>query len=242
MLEDLKYLVELQEIDLRIKEQELAQEHFPAEVVKLNSQIEDVAATLSTIKDKLTQAQTDKSTWEEQVQKAQIGLEKSQERLNSIRTNREYDAVHAEIETQKGIINSAEQRRNALTSEIEKLQNDVAAQQAELDRITSENRPKIDELQSKIDAIDSNIAKIVVEREKLTPKIGKHILRQYDLIHSKRKNGRVLSIITSTRTCSVCYKMLEPQLFNEIRRSNKLILCQSCGSIMIWQQNETMEQ
>ncbi len=240
-MEDLKYLVELQEIDLRIKEQELAQEHFPEEVVKLNSQIENVAATLAAIKDKLAQAQTDKSNWEEQVQKAQNGLEKSQERLNSIRTNREYDAVHAEIEAQKGIINSAEQRRNALTSEIEKLQNDVEAQQAELDRITSENRPQIDELQQKIDAIDSNIATIVAEREQVVPKIAKHILRQYNLIHTKLKNGRVLSTITSTRTCSVCYKVLEPQLFNEIRRSTKLILCQSCGSIMVWQQNESAE-
>ena len=238
MLEDLKYLVQLQEIDLRIKEQELAQEQYPAQVEKLNVQISDAAAALETVKAKLDQIEQDKKNWEEQVQKAQAGLERSQERLNSIRTNREYDAVHAEIEAQKNIINSAEQRRNNLSAEIEKLQAIVTEHQTELDRITTENTPKIQELKEKIGAIDSTIAEITKERDVVVPNLAKHILRQYDLIRSKRKNGKALSLIKPNRTCSICFKVLEPQLFNEIKRGIKVQLCQNCGSIMIWQPPE----
>lgn len=234
MLEDLKYLVQLQEIDLRIKEQELAQEQYPAQVEKLNVQIAETASALEAVKGNLELAEQDKKNWEEQVQKAQAGLERSQERLNSIRTNREYDAVHAEIEAQKNIINGAELRRNNLSAEIERLQGTVAEHQAELDRITAENNPLIEELKGKIGAIDTTIAQITKERENVVPNLAKHILRQYDLIRSKRKTGRVISIIKPNRTCSVCYKVLEPQLFNEIKRGIKVQLCQSCGSIMIW--------
>lgn len=234
MLEDLKYLLQLQEIDLRIKEQELAQEEFPAQVEKLNQQITETSEALEKVKGTLNQAEEDKKSWEEQVGKAQEGLERSQERLNSITTNREYDAVHAEIEAQKNIINSAEQRRNNLSAEIERLQAAVAEHEAELERVTTENTPQIKELKQKIGAIDSNIADITKEREEVTPKLPKNVLRQYDLIRSKRKTGKAISIIKPNRTCTICYKVLEPQLFNEIKRGTKVQLCQSCGSIMIW--------
>jgi len=239
MLEDLKYLVQLQEIDIRIRNQELAQEQYPAEVEKIKEKISNANNALDAAKEKLLKAENDKKNWEEQVVKAHAGLEKSQERLNSIRTNREYDAVHAEIEAQKNIINSAEQRRNNLVAEIETLQKSVAEHQAELERITVENDPHLQELRQKIGAIDSTIAAITKERETIIPKVARHIFRQYDLIRSKRKSARVISTVTNNRTCTVCYKVLEPQLYSEIRKGTKLILCQSCGSIMIWSQGES---
>jgi predicted nucleic acid-binding Zn-ribbon protein len=242
MLEDLRYLVQLQEIDLRIKEQELAQEQYPAQVEKLNAQINTAIAALEAVKTRLEKAELDKKNWEEQVVKAQAGLERSQERLNSIKTNREYDAVHAEIEAQKNIINGAEQHRNNLSAEIERLQTTVTEHQDELDRITAENNPLIDDLKSKIGAIDSTIATITKERDVVIPNLSKPVLRQYDLIRSKRKTGRAISIIKPNRTCSICYKVLEPQLFNEIKRGIKVQLCQSCGSIMIWDPPESVTQ
>lgn len=235
MLEDLQYLLQLQEIDLRIKEQELAQENFPALVNELKEQVSKAEASFAAIKEKMLKAETEMNNWEEQVQKAHAGLEKSQERLNSIKTNREYDAVHAEIEAQKNIINGAEQRRKNIAADIDKLQAAVSEQQTALEAVTAENTPKIQELQEKIAAIDSTIATITKERDAVLPSIGKHILRQYELIKSKRKTGRVISNISSTRTCAVCHKVLERQLFSEIKRGVKLIFCQSCGSIMVWQ-------
>ncbi len=234
MLEDLKYLLELQEIDLRIKEQELASEQYPAEMKKLTDEINNAAKSLEVVKAKLTEAENEKKNWEEQISKARAGLEKSQQRLNTIRTNREYDAVHAEIEAQKGIINSAEQRRKNIMAQIEVLQKSVSEHEAELERIKGENDPQIKELQSKIDAIDSTIAAINVEREAVIPKISRHIYRQYDNIRSKKKSGRAVSVVNQNRTCTVCYKVLEPQIYNDIKKGTKIIFCQSCGSILIW--------
>ncbi len=234
MLQDLVLLVQLQEIDLRIKEQELAQENFPAQVTQLEQEIAKAKAALEHGNDKLKNALAEKSTFEDQIQKAKDGLDKSQERLNNIKTNREYDAVHAEIETQKQMVNTAETRKKHILDEIEKLQTAATETQNTYETILAENEPKIKELKEKIAAIDSNIAEITKERDALVPEIGKHILRPYDLIRKKRKNGRALSLISNNKNCSVCYKVLEPQLYNEIKRGLKLIICESCGSIMVW--------
>lgn len=237
MLEELKYLLQLQEIDGRIKEQELAQENFPLMVQELKEEIIKATETRDALKKKVLTEEEERHNWEEQVETAKSGLERSQERLNSIRTNREYDAVHAEIEAQKNIINSAEQRRNNISAEIENLRNMVHDHDEALQKIIAENEPKIKELQEKISAIDSTIATIEKERDVIVPHIGKLVLRQYELIRSRRKTGKAISIISGNRTCSICFKVLEPQLFNEIKRGTKVILCQSCGSIMIWQES-----
>jgi uncharacterized protein len=240
MIEDLIDLKQLQEIDLRIHEQELAQEQYPAAVAELQNAIDKAKTNLSSSSAKLVKAQKENASFDEQIQKSKDMLDKSQERLNSIKTNREYDAVHAEIESQKNILNHAETRKKSLLEEIEKWQGMVEKNSAELKKIEDENEPQIKDLKKKIAAINSTIAEIVKERDVVAPKISKPLLRTYDLIRKKRKTGRAVSNISTTRTCTVCYKVLEPQLYNEIRRGLKMILCQNCGSILIW--DETTPQ
>lgn len=233
MIEDLVNLKLLQEIDLRIRQQELAQEQFPATVEELEGAIKKAKESLDNCSQKLNKTQSEVDSFDEQVRKSRELLEKSQSRLNSIKTNREYDAVHAEIENQKNSINNVEMRKKNLLDEIERLKCTVEEKTKEYEQIKSENEPQIAELNSKIAAIDSTIATIAKEREVIVPKISKPILRTYDLIRKKRKTGRALSNVTG-KTCAVCYKVLEPQLFNEIKRGTKMILCQNCGSIFVW--------
>jgi uncharacterized protein len=234
MLRDLEYLIQLQEIDQKIHEQEVAKEQLPATVSELELTIEKAKNGMEAAARKLTETENELKGFEDQIVQAQLGLEKSQERLNSIKTNREYDAVHAEIETQKGIIHSSESRKKKLTDHIAALKTQSEAAQVEFEKVKSENEPKLVELKAKIASIDSVIAGIETERATVTPQINKSILRTYDLIKNRRKNGKVISLVAESRTCTVCYKVLEPQLMNEIKRSTKLILCQNCGSIFVW--------
>lgn len=233
MIEDLENLKQLQEIDLRIHEQELAQKQFPDTVEELEGAIKKAKESLENYQTKLNKTQAEVNSLDDHIQKSRDLLEKSQSKLNSIKTNREYDAVHAEIENQKNSINSVEIRKKNLLDEIEKLNNTIEEKSKEYQQIKSENEPQISELKKKIAAIDSVIAGIVKERNEIAPKISKPILRTYDLIRKKRKNGNALSSITG-KTCAVCYKVLEPQLYNEIKRGRKMLLCQNCGSIFVW--------
>ncbi|NLG18586.1 MAG: hypothetical protein GX556_14735 [Fibrobacter sp.] len=242
MMDDLEFLIQLQEIDLRIREQELSQEQFPAAVAELENSIKKAGEVVESTTAKLQKMEAERATFEEQIQKAHESLGKSQERLNSIKTNREYDAVHTEIETYKNMINSAETRRKNLQGEIEKLKGSVDESIKEYEKIKGENEPKIAELKEKIGAIDSQISKIMKEREQVSPKVSKHLLRTYDQIRKKRKTGRVLSLISDNHTCAVCFKVLEPQLYNEIKRGTKLHICESCGSILVWAQAANKEQ
>jgi predicted nucleic acid-binding Zn-ribbon protein len=237
MFRDLEFLLQLQEIDLRIHEQELAKEQLPATVRDLEQAVSKVQKGLEAAKNKLAEAEKELKNFDDKIFTAQQGLERSQERLNSIKTNREYDAVHAEIETQKNMVATSEGRKNKLTEEVNQLKAAVDVAQQELDKISSENAPVITDLKSKIEAIDSIIADIVKERDAVVPSITKSSMRTYDQIIKRRKTAKVISSVDHARTCTVCFKVLEPHIISEVRRSTQLILCQNCGSILVWTGN-----
>ena len=234
MLRDFENLLQLQEIDLRIHEQELARKELPETVRTLEQAVAAARAAMEAARERAGAAEQEIGVLDEQVAGAQASLERSEGRLNAIKTNREYDAVHAEIETQKNIIQTSEVRKKKLIDEAARKKALAEASAAEFERITAENEPKIAEFKTKIAQIDSVIAGIVKERETVMPLITKSVMRTYNLIRSRRKTGRVVSAVNEARICTVCHKVLEPQMINEIKRSSKLLMCQSCGSIFIW--------
>jgi hypothetical protein len=238
MIKDLELLVQLQSIDLQIHEQIQSQSELPKALSGLEKAIAGGVKAVENVQKQLGANAAEKKSFEEKVLDAKNALDKSQERLNSIKTNREYDAVHAEIENFKGIIAGADSKSKNLLAEADKLAQTLEGKKEDLDKIKSENEPKITELKAKIASIDSTVAALKLERNGITASIPKSILRTYDHILSRRKNGKVLSFVgVNSKTCASCFKVLETQLINEIHRGTKMLTCQNCGAIFVWEGN-----
>jgi predicted nucleic acid-binding Zn-ribbon protein len=237
MIQDLECLVKLQEIDLRIREQELAKEQYPIAVADLEGRIENARRAGADAGEKLKRLASDAAAADEQSAKLRESLGKSQERLNSIQTNREYDAVHKEIEAQKALLASAESRKAALEADIEKGKTALAEAETAYENVKIELQPQIDGLKAKIGAIDSVIAEIMAERAKISPLVSHPTMRTYDSIRTKKKSGRAVSLVGQEKTCGVCFMILQPQLCSEIRRGTRIILCENCGSMLIWDES-----
>lgn len=239
MNQDLKALIDLQEIDLKINELKVSSQEFPQEVQDLEATIAAAESKVEKVRTRISDIAAEKKDLQQKVIEAGHSLERSQDRLNSITTNREYDAVHAEIETHKQIVERFHNRTTDLDSDSGGLEEALALAEEELAKVKSENDPVIAELKAKIATIDSRVAVQVAERDKIIPGVSKAFIRTYEHVLKSRKSGKVVSKVTPhDKTCSICYKVLEPQLINELRRGSKLNVCQSCGSLLIWVEDE----
>jgi hypothetical protein len=236
MSADIANLIKLQSIDLRIHELEQSKIDLPIAASDREATIQKSQGGVDAVKAKIATAQAEMKAITDSIGQSNDLLSRSQERLNNIKTNREYDAVHAEIESNKSSVSSNEQRLTSINKEIENLNTLAGQAQEALDGVKAELEPQIADLRARIATIDSNIAKIVVERDEVTPVLPKHFLSAYEFIQKRRRKGRsqVLSLVTETRTCGVCHKKLEPQLINDIRKGVKIPTCQSCGSMLVW--------
>jgi uncharacterized protein len=240
MIKDLEHLITLQEIDLKIFAQNVASHNFPETVARLTEAIKTAADAIKSAEAKIDAVNADVAAQEGIISKSRTSLDKSQERLNAISTNREYDAVHTEIENFKNAAIAAEGRLKSLAQQKTLLEEALLAAQQELENIKAENEPKIAEMKKQIDSIQSIVDGLTTERNKIVPLIGKHILRTYDFIRKRKKNGQALGVIKGySRTCAQCFKILEIQMLNEVKKNIKPVLCQNCGAILIWDEQTT---
>lgn len=238
--DDLQKLAELQELDNQIFKIKAAKQDFPAKVTHLEATLK----TAQDVVDEAQQAQRDlegkKKDFQDKMSNAETSLKRSQERLNSISTNREYDAVHAEIESNTHLISTAQGGLKKLDDEIATAAQGVTEAQEALGALRAEHEPVMTELKEKIGTFDSQIEAVDKGRAVLLPQISKGTMRIYDHIRARRKTAQFLSRVNDRqRSCSYCHKVLEMQLINEIKKGTKLISCQSCGSIMSWDNGTT---
>jgi uncharacterized protein len=234
MIKDLEKLIQLQEIDLRIHDIRKSKQEFPKTVESLQASLDRAQEAVTAAAGRVTEAKGEKKAVHDKTEDAQNALKKSEDRLANIKTNREYDAVHAEIESSKRIVDQSASRTEAVDKDIEARTAAFEEARTELEKVKAENEPKILELKEKIASIDSKISEVKKERDILVPGISKAALRIYEYILKKRSNAQIISRVDAKkRVCGICHKVLESQLLNEIRKADKIISCQSCGSIFV---------
>jgi predicted nucleic acid-binding Zn-ribbon protein len=239
MNKDLLGIMELQELDVQIASLNLSKMEYPAEVEKLSSLINESKAAVESADRKIGQLGVEQKNVLEQISLAKESLARSEQRLSSISTNREYDAVHNEIGSFRNSITTGETRTKSFTQDVEKLTSQKAEIEKEFERIKAENQPKIDELKSKIASVDADIALVNEKRTAMLAGLNRQYLRTYEHVLKRRKNGRVVSLVSQgEKSCQVCHKILEAQLVNEVRKATRLMVCESCGSLLIWNDGE----
>lgn len=243
MHSDLASLINLQQIDTHINELTRDRESFPAALSQFENVIQKARSTVDGLAKNLDSLLQEKKNLEETIADAKAHLDKSQDLLNTIKTNREYDAVHTQIENFKSIMITSDAKIKKFDADASELTQSIEKAKMELEKTVSDNESKITEIKTKMDAIEASITQMTEERNSVIKSVPKMLLRTYNYILKRRKNGQVLSYVNSEeRTCSVCFKILEAQLINEIRKSDKIITCQNCGSIFVWKDNETAVQ
>jgi len=232
-------LIVLQQVDIHIAQLKIEQKEFPEAIAALKQTIGAAQKAVDSLNSRLETLRVEKKTIEEKITDAASQLENSQARLNEIKTNREYDAVHKQIENFKSSMTAGETRLAAIAGDTELLQAAAEKATAELDAVKQTSAPRLAELKEKMGTLDSSIARLADERTAAAAAVSKNLLRSYDYISKHRKNGQVLSFIdASNLICSACHKILEPQLVSEVRKMNKMVTCQNCGSIFIWKQSD----
>ena len=108
MNSDLELLLKLQVIDYDIGELERSKEYLPDMMENLSREVYDSSSKLEETKKALEETRLRQKTLELDLKARESNLQKYQQRMMSIKTNKEYDALVAEIDAIKESISTAE--------------------------------------------------------------------------------------------------------------------------------------
>jgi len=236
LLEDLKTLVELQQVDSELLTLERAKGDLPKRVLELKSQLEQITALRHEKTAALAAAQKDRRAAEGAVQMAKERKKKYDEQLYSVRNNKEYDAVTAEIEMAVFDIDENETKILQGIELEDGLQKEVAAQEERLVAVQSEFDAQQAILMAREMETRSRTETFQQQRDALVMKLRKPILSAYQRILNGKDGLAVVSVIRGS--CGGCSTRIPPQRVMEIREMNQIRYCESCGRILVLDSSE----
>ncbi len=236
MHEDIRLLKELQDIDYWIGELERSKAFLPDMMKNLQDQMAAVAADLAEKKARLQQAQLEVKELEIKIAQTKELKEKYQEQMLTIKTNKEYDALVAQIEGAKTEVVKDEEHCLELMNEIEQLKLSVAQLEEENTNVQRDNSVRLMDLQSQIDSVQGKMDEKEAYRDNLVRKVSKAAMATYERVRKGRGGDVVVGL--KRGACGECFKSQPPQKIQQIKKGTTMETCSSCGRILIWEGEE----
>lgn len=232
MKESLFKLLELQEIDNQLDAIERIRRDYPADIARIDQEIEEARHHIREQRVKHEELEKAQRQYERELAAATADLKKHQDRLYEVKTNREYDALQIEIEACRTRVGEQENGILAAVEALETLAPRIQGLEESFAQGEQERLKHREELMEKLNSISSEIQRFQDSRAAVRVHVVPQALAAYDRL---RKGGRILAAVRiSKRACGGCFLEIPPQRASEIRRSNRIIPCENCGRILVW--------
>ena len=237
VLGELDQLMQLQVIDYDLGELERSKEYLPDMMENLNREINEARTKYETTKKTLEDARIKQHKLELDVKTKQQELEKYQQQMMSIKTNKEYDALVAQIDKIKGDVDVAETEILNTIDQITEVEKHIDDYKKQLDDTEENNKKQLSVLKEKMDSIGDKVAAKDKERQVVLGAVPRSILSVYERV--RRGKGGDVVVSVKKRACGACYKSLTPKKAQEIRGGGKIFTCDYCGRILYWDDRES---
>jgi len=227
---DLKNLIRIQAIDQSIQEIRSRIDKFPGISKALDEKLRSATAGLETAKEKTKTNQTTRKKLETDVGALEGKISKYREQMLSVKTNEEYRALQKEIEHTQAAIRKVEDEILNLMGEFETAQQEIKQAEARLKEdqqvVNSERKGLEAENQKDISALESYIK----ERREIESQISPDLMPRYERVRKAR--GGIGVAAARDYICEVCKVRIRPQVFQEIRKNDKIMECDACQRIL----------
>ena len=158
-------------------------------------------------------------------------VEKLSVQVNTAKTNKEYQALQNEIQTQKADGSKLEDAALVLMNREE----DLRKEEQGLAKIVAEKDAAVGALRKEIEASIAALARKVEDlngrREQTLTALDPTLLVLYQRILNAKKDGLALAPVDGG-ACGVCYANLNSQEINLLMKNRDVVLCRSCSRIL----------
>jgi predicted nucleic acid-binding Zn-ribbon protein len=231
---DFEKLIQLQQLDMEIRQFSLFLESIPPQIENIDLKIAESILIAAAARERMTGSQKKRRELESEVKDIKAHIGKYKRQLNEVKTNKEYTALLKEIEESEKRVDRLEEvfiAEMLLEDDIQKDIKEANQKLAETQETLSREKEAI--FQKKKQAEDK-IQLLNRRKADLLPTIP---AAQVDLFVniSRKKGGLVLSPVRDD-FCDLCHVRIRPQVLNELLSTRKLILCENCGRILFWRE------
>ncbi len=232
MLQDLALALRLQALDRKIASIESEIATLPKHIAEIEKKLESHTRRLEADRAALAANQRDRKKLEGDIQVHEQKMSKLRDQMAGAKTNEQYKAFQNEIAYASGEIRKAEDRILDFMEQSEPLDKNVKAaevslkdeqQHVESEKTIARERTAIDQ---------AELTRQQTDRKAIVSEMPPAFYTEYERVRKKTKNTPIAD--ATDGRCSLCYIALRPQFFQDLRRGDKVMFCESCGRILTY--------
>jgi uncharacterized protein len=232
MEEQIRRLVDLQQIDNDIQQVKARTEEAPRRLAGIDLELQAARQAYETFLNGLEEVKKQRRELEKEVEQFDQKIKKSRTKLMEVKNNKEYRAMLTEIdELNKSKVNQEDALLERM-EQMEALTLQVREQKKALDLKIAAGKTQKERWEKAGEECARELARLEEDRKKAAAAVEDSHLKQYDFLRD-RLRGLALAEVRNA-ACLTCHMQIPQQLYNEIQRCDRIINCPNCLRILYY--------
>jgi len=230
----LKYLIELQAVDLRLIEIRERMSRFPKRLAELEGRVNAARLQITTAKDALTGSLKERKTYEMDVEQWKERAKKYRNQSGEVKTNEAYKALQHEIQNAENEVAKAEDRLLDRMVAGEEYERQLKAAEATVKQVETAANVERQKIQAEYNAAQKELTAAEAVRAGAVAAVPEDLVDHYERI-AKRHGGISLAEIRG-EGCGQCGVHIRPHVIQQLQRpeNEEFFHCETCTRILYY--------
>ncbi len=231
--EQILNLVKLQNIDIESNNIKSMLESVSEKYNVLDNRLKEFERNIGEKESMIDELKKEYRSYESEMEMHISKIEKSKEKLQAVKTNKEYQALLKEIDDLNAMNSKKEDDMIVCLEGIEGAENEITGKREEYKELSDDIKDEKEVIEQK----SKDGAKKLTELEKdwiiISKKMETQLLEKF--IKVKEKVGGVGVVAVNNGVCHGCNMNIPPQMYNELQRFDSMKMCPHCQRIIYWE-------
>ncbi len=232
---DLRNLVALQDLELRIASLQKQVADIPNKIQAFENELQRSKTEFQARGAHMKELANHRRLLEGQVDASRVKLARLKDQLMAVKTNKEYTAMLHEIQMAEEQIRSEEDKILEIMEEMETKENNLKGAEQDLQKKTAELQEGIRKANESAPQMQAELVRLCEEKILKESQIGIDLLERYRRIAVARKGIALAE--AKDELCSACHVRIRPQMYADLIRTETIQACDSCSRILFHREN-----
>lgn len=234
MRKQIEILAKLQQIDNEKKEVQSKLEHVAIKIEAWDRHVSESETMLEDESTRLEDFRKQYRQFEADIQMNLDQIKKSNEKLRSVKTNKEYQSMLKEIEEIKKKNSAVEDEMLVCLDQMEAIEKDLQSKTDEYRKMREQVAAEKESFLKSSEQNEERLSELDLEWNKVSQTVDSEVMQKYNMVKQKVRNNALAAVRDAV--CQGCYLNIPPQLYNELQRFESLTFCPHCQRIIYWQE------
>ena len=230
MLQNMRQLVRIREIDEKIAAVEGGLARIPEERETIERELVAARETLSQAKQLLEEEEVEERRLEARMREQEALLQRLNAQSAQVTSPQAYEALKHELENAGRASSEFETRALELMEAIDQVRGEVAAGELALQRAEERTPTELDEISERERRLAAERETLLERRQKVCQRLDADLLAHYERVARQR---RPAVGIFEGEICPECRIVVPTLRASEIKRAKKVHTCSSCQRLLV---------